>query len=92
MTKLFSTLAVSSLLLTSLAATAATAPGAKTSAAAPLKCPTCAMPMPTAKSATMTAPIYVTAKKKVYYCCPQCKSGAAATAYFKKNKKPMHVG
>jgi hypothetical protein len=53
-----------------------------------IKCPSCGMPMPTHKTAMMTAPIYIKALHKVYYCCPICPSGKAAAMYMKKHHKP----
>jgi uncharacterized protein with PIN domain len=60
-------------------------------APATMKCPGCGMPMSKAKSAMMSVPVYVKSAKTVYYCCPGCKAGKAAQAYWKKHKKPMPV-
>lgn len=57
----------------------------KKMASATLKCPSCGMPMPLKKNATMTVPVKV--GKKTYYCCPMCPSGkkAAAAMHMKKH-------
>jgi hypothetical protein len=39
----------------------------------------------------MSVPVYSKANKHVYYCCPGCKAGKAAAAYYAKHKKPMPV-
>ena len=58
---------------------------------ATLKCPACGMPMTLKKTTMMTVPVYDKAAKTVYYCCPMCKAGKAAAAYYKMHKKPMPV-
>ncbi len=64
---------------------------ATAAAPATLKCPVCSMPMSATKNATYTEPVYSKTYKKVYYCCPVCKAGKAAAAYYKMHKKPMPV-
>jgi RNase P subunit RPR2 len=59
--------------------------------AKPMTCPACKMPMPTKKTAMMTVPVYSKADKTVYYCCPQCAAGKAATKYMKIHHHPMPV-
>jgi uncharacterized protein with PIN domain len=88
--KLTAYAAIAAVLLTSAVVLPARADHHKPATAA-LKCPSCGMMMPTRKSAAMSVPIYITAKKTVYYCCPQCPSGQKAAAYWKKHHKPMPV-
>ncbi len=57
---------------------------AKATKIATLKCPSCGMPMPTKKTATMSVPIKI--KGTTYYCCAGCPSGKAALAASKKKK------
>jgi hypothetical protein len=49
------------------------------------------MPMATHMTHSMTVPIYIKSKGRVFYCCPMCPSGKAAAAYFHKHHSPMHV-
>ena len=60
-----------------------TAPAPKAAAGA-IKCPSCGMPMPTAKSAA--APQGIKVNGKTVYCCTGCDSGKKAVAYSKAHK------
>jgi rubredoxin len=84
MFKILKTTIVSTLLLASFATASIAAP-------ATFKCPACGMAMAHQKGGMMTVPVYVKSAKSVYYCCPDCKAGKAASAYFAKHKKPMPV-
>ena len=60
-----------------------TPPAAAKSAGA-IKCPSCGMPMPAAKSAA--APQAIKVNGKTVYCCTACDSGKKAVAYMKAHK------
>lgn len=65
----------------------AATPKAAAKKVATMKCPSCGMPMPTHKTATMTVPIKV--GKVTYYCCSECPSGKKALAALHSKKKTM---
>ena len=67
------------------------ADSSKMMSSATVTCPACGMAMTLSKTSMNTVPIYLKAKKKVYYCCAGCKTGASAAAYYKKHGKPMKV-
>ncbi len=58
-------------------------------ATAPLTCPACKMPMPTAKAAGFTSLVTVNGKK--YYCCTKCPIGIKAAAYAKTHKGKPYI-